>query len=234
MKTSPRLTTLFRTGCDSQSPERVGTLGSMSRDAVLEALRRNLPEETPHPNLANHALEWTRYEDPLSQFETTLRAVGGEFYRVGSVEEAASLVAEQPENGQGKVVCSRVPGVGRTSFDYEGLTDPHELAQVDFAVMPAHFAVAENAACWVTAATPCDRVVHFLTQHLCLVVHGPMLHNLHEAYARIEADERLHPRSVPFAAFISGPSKTADIEQSLVIGAHGSRSLLVVYIDPPA
>jgi L-lactate dehydrogenase complex protein LldG len=52
-----------------------------------------------------------------------------------------------------------------------------------------------------------------------------IVHNMHQAYERIEFTE---PR---FCVFVSGPSKTADIEQSLVIGAHGARSLTVFLID---
>ena len=202
----------------------------MSRDAVLSALRRNLPQSSPLPDLSNHSGEWIRYDDPAGQFATVLKSVGGEFFSVDTIEQADALIRKQPEFEAAGVRASRVDGVGETTFDFDAVAAPHEMAHVEFAVMPAHFGVAENASCWVTAATVGDRVVHFLTQHLALVIRGPMLHNMHEAYARIEADERLHPRSVPFSVFISGPSKTADIEQSLVIGAHGSRSLLVVWV----
>ena len=198
----------------------------MSREAVLTALRKNLPESAPLPNPADYAEEWIRFDDPVEQFRTTLEAVGGDLLVVGSREEADAAIREIPAFVEGEVRVSRVDDVGDTTFDYDALTDPHELAHVELAVMPAHFAVAENAACWVTCETLCDRVVHFLTQHLALVVDGPLLHNMHEAYDRID------PRQSRFSAFISGPSKTADIEQSLVIGAHGSRSLTVVLVQP--
>src|SRR5262249_25432909 len=98
----------------------------------------------------------------------------------------------------------------------------HALADVDFAILPAHFGVAENGAVWVTDAGVKHRAVYFLTQHLALVLPADqMVDNMHQAY------ERLAFAGPGFRAFISGPSKTADIEQSLVIGAHGPRSLTV-------
>jgi len=69
-------------------------------------------------------------------------------------------------------------------------------------------------------------VLFFLPQHLSIVLpSSQIVHNMHEAYAKAE------PQKHAFSGFISGPSKTADIEQSLVIGAHGARSLTVLAVD---
>ncbi|MCU0983250.1 MAG: LUD domain-containing protein, partial [Pirellulaceae bacterium] len=72
------------------------------------------------------------------------------------------------------------------------------------------------------------RVLFFIVQHLVLIVPADrVLHNLHEAYGQLRFDRP------EFGLFISGPSKTADIEQSLVIGAHGARSLTVFLLESP-
>ena len=81
--------------------------------------------------------------------------------------------------------------------------------------------------CWRLQSYFCvpHRAIFFITQHLALVVPAEqMVHNLHEAYARISLG------TSSLGVFISGPSKTADIEQSLVIGAHGPRSLTVFLV----
>ena len=106
------------------------------------------------------------------------------------------------------------------------MDDPHALEDVDFFIAPGEFAVAENAAVWVTDQSLRHRVLYFLSQHMALVVPASQLiHNMHEAYRRLSFDR---PQ---FGLFISGPSKTADIEQSLVIGAHGPRSLTVFLME---
>ena len=67
-----------------------------------------------------------------------------------------------------------------------------------------------------------ERVLPFITQHLVLIVNkADILPTLHEAY------ETIGQQQYGYGTFIAGPSKTADIEQSLVLGAHGSRSLWV-------
>ena len=105
-------------------------------------------------------------------------------------------------------------------------TDPHTLADVDLAVLPAQFGVAENSALWVTDEHLPLRVLPFICQHLALVVPGQRIVPLmQQAYGVIGAQE------YGFGTFIAGPSKTADIEQSLVLGAHGARTLSVFILE---
>ncbi len=105
-----------------------------------------------------------------------------------------------------------------------GVDDPHQLENLDFVIYPGQFAVAENAAVWVTDQNLKHRVVFFITQFLVLVVSAKdIVNNMHEAYARIGVNPG-SPQPT-FGLFLSGPSKTADIEQSLVIGAHGCRQM---------
>jgi L-lactate dehydrogenase complex protein LldG len=104
--------------------------------------------------------------------------------------------------------------------------DPHDLEDVDLAIIRGHFGVAENSAIWVTNELLGQRVVPFIAQHLAIVIkRSDLLANMHQAYDKIGGLQ------YEFGTFIAGPSKTADIEQSLVLGAHGPRSLIVFILD---
>jgi len=200
-----------------------------SRDAILGALRRNAPPESPLPEAPAGIV----YDDPEKQFAEIFTSVGGKFVRVANLAEIDAELEKLEAYTQARKVASLVPGVGRaipgagganvdprTFVDLAALKDPHELEGLDFAIIPGEFGVAENGAVWVAGgALGPQRAIFVIAQHLALVVPAnQIVHNMHQAYDRIRFE------GPGFGLFISGPSKTADIEQALVIGAHGARS----------
>ena len=101
-----------------------------------------------------------------------------------------------------------------------------ELEKVERAYIKGTVAVAENGAVWVYESQMKNRLLPFICQHLVLVVdRKDIVATMHDAYDKIKAGAE------GFGVFIAGPSKTADIEQSLVIGAHGARSAKVYIIE---
>lgn len=195
-----------------------------SRDAILRALRAAVPQaESPLPDLSALGVS---FPDLRAQFAASLASVGGRCVEVPAGTPLEPALLQLPEYASATRVASRVPGVARANVELAGIADPHQLADVDFCVLPGELAVAENGAVWVTDHGGANRAVAFLTQHLALVVPAAALvHDLHEAYARIRVP-------IPgFGLWLSGPSKTADIEQALVIGAHGARSCTVLLVD---
>lgn len=196
-----------------------------SRDEILRRLRTALPESSTLPELPASG-PWQTFDDPLQRFIDQVAAVGGTCVRVADATEAEQTLQQIDAWTSADVRCSCVAGIGDSTFDVNAVDDPHQLQNVDYAVLPGHFGVAENGAIWVTDAEVPHRVLYFLPQHLSIVIPASQIvHNMHEAYARIT------PQPHAYSGFISGPSKTADIEQSLVIGAHGARSLTVLAVD---
>lgn len=194
-----------------------------SRDQILQSIRSHALTSEPLPELDTNGVH---FDDPVARFCEVLAMVGGRGVHVATLTEAQKALCEIPTYQSAKLRVSACPGVGETNFNANDVKDPHEFDAVDFAVLPGLVACAENAAVWVTDEKVPHRVLYFLTQHLALVVPSKSLvHNLGQAYPLIDI------QAARFSAWISGPSKTADIEQSLVIGAHGPRSLTVFLVD---
>ena len=185
-----------------------------ARDDILARLRAASPRPVELPDLSRFAPP--REYGLRERFEKSVVEVGG---------CVAKSFDDVPEYASARRIVSLVPGV-RGNVDLGSVRDPHELHDVDFCILGAGLAVAENAACWITDHGGPLRAVCFLAQHIGIVVPAASLvYDMHEAY------ERLSIERPGFAMFLSGPSKTADIEQSLVIGAHGPRSCTVVIRD---
>jgi L-lactate dehydrogenase complex protein LldG len=197
-----------------------------SRDAILDSLRRNAPSASPLPTLPVGIV----YDEPERQFAETFTSVGGRFVRVASRSEIDAELEKLQPFAKACKIASLIPDVGRANVDLAVLKDPHELEGIDVAILAGEFGVAENGAVWVPGSTlgP-HRAVFVVAQHLVLVVPaGEIVHNMHQAYDRIRLERP------GFGIFISGPSKTADIEQALVIGAHGARSCTLFLVGTQA
>ena len=194
-----------------------------SRDEILSRVRRHQRQDFPSPAPFTEGIT---FADPHAHFAEVLGTVGGRCERVATLGDASRLLEGLEAYSNAEKTCTLMEGLGATTFDLGSISDPHALKDVDYAILPGQWAVAENGAVWVTAEDPIHRILHFITQHLSLVVPSRLVvSNLHEAYERIAIGQSA------FGSWISGPSKTADIEQSLVIGAHGARSLTVFLVD---
>lgn len=169
---------------------------------------------------------WQQFEEPREHFTQTLQGIGGQVIPVPDIQAVHAVLVEQQLWMPEYAICSLVDGVEPTTVDLATIADPHDLANVDLAILRGEFGVAENGAIWLTDTHLKHRALPFITQHLALILSAKaIVHTMHEAYRQIAFTQ------AGFGVFISGPSKTADIEQSLVLGAHGARSLTVFLIE---
>lgn len=189
-----------------------------SRDNILAAVAKNQPAREPMPQIPDFL---AGEADPVEKFAAVAVSIGSSVFRVNSLEEVKQVILK--EQGSAKRIMSTFPQFADIAeISVAPDTDPHALSDVDLAILPAQLGVAENSALWVTDAQLPLRVLPFICQHLALVVpQQNIVPLMHQAYEVIGAQE------YGFGTFIAGPSKTADIEQSLVLGAHGARTLSV-------
>lgn len=194
-----------------------------SRETILKSIRSSVIPATPSlPDLREIG---PRYGDLPQQFARALADAGGRCIFVESAAEVQEQLAALPFFREARNVASLEEEFARGNVDLAAISDPAQLKDVDVAIIRGDVAVAENGAVWVTDRGYPYRALWFLAQHLVLAVdRARLVHNMHQAYDELKLGQP------GFGIFISGPSKTADIEQALVIGAHGPRSATVFLI----
>ena len=188
-----------------------------SREQILREVSKNQPAERALPVIdipvtTTHA-EWVEaLKKRLDILHVDVREV--------TDYSAIKAILQQQAVPQERSVTT-IEALGDVSTYIETVKeDAHSLENVDWAIIPAHFGVAENGAMWVTESLIQYRVLPFITQQLAIVVNRKdIVYNMHQAY------ERIAETNYDFGVFIAGPSKTADIEQSLVLGAHGPKGM---------
>lgn len=184
-----------------------------SRQEILEKIQQLRLDQTELPTIPE-------FKNPLNteeEFKASIEANKGE---VISQEKLMSWISE---SGFQKILnFSQLINLNTT---YARIDDAHELDQLQVAIIDGQFGVGENGAIWITNDQVPFRAIPFITEHLVIVLpKNEIVPTMHQAYIKTSS------QSYSFGLFIAGPSKTADIEQSLVIGAHGAKSLRVVLV----
>ena len=191
-----------------------------SREKILQQIKLNKPAETQRPEITRFD---SLYENTEEKFIETLTAI---YTEVIVVKDHAEL-AQKADELYASVVnrATTIPALSNWADFSLNNPDPHALEMIEIAILQAEFGVAENGAVWISDTHLPHRALPFITQNLAFVIpRNAIVNNMHDAYERL-AD------TTGWGCFISGPSKTADIEQSLVIGAHGARSLVIFLLE---
>lgn len=193
-----------------------------SKANILEKIKQNQPLSVSElPNLSFLGLE--NFEI-LDKYKAVLQSIGGDFVEVRDYDVVIDFVKKNYNTE--KRIITTLPELSEIAATDWKNDHPHSLKDVELTIVKAHFGVAENGALWVTDDLLGQRVAVFIPQFLAIVVHkNDIVTTMHQAYNRIGNQE------YNFGTFIAGPSKTADIEQSLVLGAHGARGLIVFLMD---
>lgn len=193
----------------------------MSRENILNTIKKNKPVLTELPVIAFESFKERR--DLRKLFIENIEATGGEVIVVKDIDDISLYFYDLFKDLNNIISLSKY--LNMSTINPAEISSAKELDKLEIAILDAQFGIAENGAVWISDENVSHRSIPFITLHLVLILNEKeILENMHDAYDRLSSFDE------GYGVFISGPSKTADIEQSLVIGAQGPLSTTVFLI----
>ena len=193
-----------------------------NKEEILKRYRANVREKYDMPDLSD--INAITYPDPLVQYIKMTESVGGHVIEVKEGQDINTLVKELYPDA--KEIASNLPEITIATRNPDTVGQASDLNGTDVGIIRGQFGVAENACVWIPQQMK-EKAVCFISENLVILLpKSQIVNNMHEAYKRIEFDKEYDG----YGTFISGPSKTADIAQVLVMGAQAARSATILLL----
>ena len=191
-----------------------------SKEEILKKYRANIRERFDMPDLSD--IKAITYPEPLVQFVKMSEMVGGQVIEVDPGRDINTLI--QGLYPEAKEIASNLPEVTIATRNPDTVSRARDLNGTDVGIIRGMFGVAENGCIWIPQQMK-EKAVCFISENLVILLpKSQIVNNMHEAYQRIEFND------YGYGTFISGPSKTADIAQVLVMGAQAARSVTILLL----
>ena len=190
----------------------------MNKEDLLAKIRANIHTTYDIPSFDD--MKGVQYADPLKQFVEMSKTVGGKVVELEKGQDINEVIKNCYPDA--KVIASNLPEVTIANRNPDTVAEANDLNGTDVGVVRGVFGVAENGCIWIPQ-TMKEKAMCFISEYLVILLdRKQIVNNMHEAYQRVEFN------SYGYGCFISGPSKTADIAQALVMGAQAARGVTVV------
>ena len=191
-----------------------------TREDILAKCRAAIKERFAQPSLDD--IDPITWDDPVQQFKTALEKAGGKAIDVPVGSNLGTVIKELfPDASTFAGDPSVLPIV---NLNPDTINDIRQMESLDVGIVKGEVGVAENACVWVPQTME-EKAMCFICEHLVILLPREcIVNNMHEAYKKIVFND------YGYGCFISGPSKTADIAQVLVMGAQAARSATVLLL----
>ncbi len=214
-----------------------------SRDKILKTIKSSLKTKSHLPDIPKDTeskfqekLAGTvpaNIEEKIEQFKHELELVSAEFFRLKQSELLPQLQALFKQDSMfsisgGELVQSLATELSQ-EFDFvepDSAEFDDKIAKTDIGLVDVTYAIAETGTLVIPFSAQHSTLPHVLPETIFALVHkDQLLANLFELF------DRLPPESAKHMLMVTGPSRTADIEKILILGAHGPKRLVVLFYE---
>jgi L-lactate dehydrogenase complex protein LldG len=207
---------------------------SFAKENILKKIRQALSQSTPIPfPLAegNHSVFQPATQEPEIEFAEQFTKLQGKFIFCEDRQElAGQLEALIHHRGWKNIYCREErlkPMLGDPIFKKFTAAD---LAGCDAAVTGCEWLIARTGSIVMSAAEPGGRTVSvYAPIHICIATADQLLYDIKDGLLALK--EKYHQRLPSLITFATGPSRTADIEKTLVVGVHGPKEVFLFLVD---
>ncbi len=205
-----------------------------SKENILKKIRKALSHSTPLPfpqSEGNGTVYQPLQQEAEVEFAEQFTKLQGKFIFCINRQELAfqlgSLVRKQDWQ---KVYCVEEVIIDSLSAQIEDRLVKTDLAHCDVAITSCEYLVARTGSIVLSASTASGRSTSvYAPIHICIAYTSQVVYDLKDA---LQAVKDKYGNNLPsLITFASGPSRTADIEKTLVVGVHGPKEVYLFLVE---
>jgi L-lactate dehydrogenase complex protein LldG len=207
---------------------------SPSRENILKKIRRALSHSTPLPfpqSEVNQKVFHDSSIEPEVEFAENFTRLQGKFiYCINQQELAFQLSSLIKKQDWHKVYCVEENLVSHAASQLSGRLVQTDLAHCDASITGCEWLVARTGSIVMSSAQKSGRTVSvYAPVHICIAFTSQVVYDLKDA---LQGARDKYGANLPsLFTFATGPSRTADIEKTLVVGVHGPREVYLFLVE---
>ena len=207
---------------------------SPSKENILKRIRKALSHSTPLPfpqSEGNQPVFHPLEQEPEVEFAEQFTKLQGKFiYCINQQELAFQLASLIKKQDWHKVYCLEDKLVASVAGQLSDRLVKTDLAHCDVSVTGCEYLVARTGSIVMSAADPGGRAASvYAPIHICIAYTNQLVYDIRDA---LQAAKEKYGQQLPsLITLATGPSRTADIEKTLVVGVHGPKEVYLFLVE---
>ena len=207
---------------------------SPAKENILKKIRKALNNSTPLPfpqSEGSSSVVQPAQQDLELEFAQRFTSLQGKFVFCENHKELVAQLNQIAANNKWEKIYCKEEGLRKTLADNQFTNYSHnDLASCDTAITTCEWLVARTGSIVLSAAQESGRTVSvYAPIHICIAYTSQLVYDIKDAL--LKAREKYSGNLPSLITFATGPSRTADIEKTLVVGIHGPKEVYVFLVD---